>query len=153
MVLPEDLVILMEPSEHGRLHGQVVDDLPLADQAGEGGVGVRNIPPGLLEHDRTGSGEQETPRAIRLVTLEGLDEPVVLQRATQFIGRFGRQAQAGDEELERGTSETPRARPGPAVCFLLERHEDRCVWDHGVQYAWDNLLVFCVHNLRPAARP
>ena len=102
MGLPDDRVILMKPSEHGGLHGQIVADRRVVGHAGEGGVGVRNIAASVLELDGAASGEQETPRDLRRNTFEDLDEPFLDQRAKQLIGRFGPHVQACGEEFERG---------------------------------------------------
>ena len=102
MGLPDDRVILMKPSEHGGLHGQIVADRRVVGHAGEGGVGVRNIAASVLELGGAASGEQETPRDLRRNTFEDLDEPFLDQRAKKLIGRFGPHVQACGEEFERG---------------------------------------------------
>ena len=102
VLVPNDFVIEIEPLEHGALYGQVVHDMRVSVQAGGLGVGVGHVPAGDLQQVDPGLGEHDIPGLVGMDAFNGLDDLVVEERAKEFVGTLGRQAEALGKQLDRG---------------------------------------------------
>ena len=102
VVLGDQFSVLVEAPERGLLDAQGVQDMRVADQAGGGGAGVRNIAPGFVQNGGARAGEHVILLLVDMVMGKPLHEPLVAKRAKEFVGRLARQAEASGQEGKGG---------------------------------------------------
>ena len=107
VAIPDDFEVAGQPVKDQLLHGQVVAQRGVADQAGGGGAGVRNIAPGFVQKGSARAGEHVILLVVVMVMGKPLHEPIVAKRAKEFVGRVARQAEASGQESKGGKPKFP----------------------------------------------
>ena len=102
VVLGDHFGVIVEATDGGLLDGQVVHDVRVADQAGGGGPGVRNIAPGFVQNGGARAGEHVILLVVVIVMGKPLHEPVLAKQAKEFVGRVARLAKALGQESKGG---------------------------------------------------